>query len=245
MFYKDLAANKLPQWMFITPNMSISPSITPLSYTKWRGERKKQKRKKNANPPNPASDGHDTSVTTAGKWSSAFLTPLLTNPSFNKHTLVLLTFDENHTYTAQNRVLALLLGDCIPASLVGTTDTSYYNHYSALATVEANWGLHTLGRWDVGANVFKFAAAKTGDVVRAWSSANSRPLADRFFNQSYPGLFNTANRNVPLPVPNTAEVYNGRTVLQKIKDGWAFLQSESYYTTALEIPDGLNPPVYP
>jgi len=22
MFYKDLAANRLPQWMFITPNMS-------------------------------------------------------------------------------------------------------------------------------------------------------------------------------------------------------------------------------
>ena len=25
-FYKDLAADKLPQWMFITPNMSTSPS---------------------------------------------------------------------------------------------------------------------------------------------------------------------------------------------------------------------------
>ncbi len=26
MFYKDLAANTLPQWMFITPNMSELPA---------------------------------------------------------------------------------------------------------------------------------------------------------------------------------------------------------------------------
>lgn len=189
-----------------------------------------------------ASDGHDTSVTTAGTWSRNFLTPLLTNPSFTANTLILLTFDENHTYTAQNRVLALLLGDAIPASLAGTTDTSFYNHYSSISTVAANWGLHTLGRWDVGANVFKFVAQQTADTVRAWGSP---ALANMYFNQSYPGLFNSVNKHVPLPVPNTVEVWNGRSVLQKVKTVWEAAQSSSYYDSRLEIPDGLHPPVYP
>lgn len=158
------------------------------------------------------------------------------------NTLILLTFDENHTYTAQNRILAILLGDSVPASLVGTTDSTFYNHYSSISTVVANWGLHTLGRWDVGANIFSFVAQKTGDTLRKW---NSPPLSKMFFNQSYPGLFNSQNQNVEIPVPNTAEVYKGRTVLQKVINTWGSLQSRTYYTTGLEIPDGQHPPVYP
>ena len=38
-----------------------------------------------------ANDGHDTSVTTAGKWARSFLTPLLSNVNFMKKTLVLLS----------------------------------------------------------------------------------------------------------------------------------------------------------
>lgn len=64
-FYEDLENERLPQWSFITPNMT--------------------------------SDGHDTSVTTAGTWSKNFLQPLLSNDYFMQRTLVLLTFDENHT----------------------------------------------------------------------------------------------------------------------------------------------------
>lgn len=63
------------------------------------------------------------------------------------NTLVLITFDENSSYAIQNRVLAILLGDAVPSKLVGTTDSAYYNHYSDIATVSANWDLHTLGRW--------------------------------------------------------------------------------------------------
>jgi len=94
-----------------------------------------------------SSDGHDTSVTVAGKWLNKFLAPLLTNKNFMKNTLVLITFDENETYSTQNRVFSILLGDSIPQELVGTTDSHYYNHYSEISTVEANWGLYTLGRW--------------------------------------------------------------------------------------------------
>ena len=101
------------------------------------------------------SDGHDTSVTVAGQWLKNFLGPLLNDPHFMQNTLVLITFDENETYTIQNRVFSVLLGDSVPKNLIGTKDSSFYDHYSEIATVEANWNLHTLGRWDVGANVFQ------------------------------------------------------------------------------------------
>ncbi|OCL03494.1 acid phosphatase phoa [Glonium stellatum] len=205
MFYQDLAANTLPQWMFITPNMT--------------------------------SDGHDTSVTVAGTWTRNFLDPLLTNPNFMNNTLVLITFDENHNYVIPNKILGILLGDAVPASLVGTTDSTFYNHYSELATVEANWGLSTLGRWDVGANVYSFVAAKTGDVTRAWSSP---PFWTMFFNLSYKGPFNTLS-SAGYPVPNTTAVYAGRAVLQKIKDTWGALVGDTPYDSRLEVPDGLHP----
>ncbi len=67
LFYEDLKANKLPQWLFITPNMT--------------------------------SDGHDTSVTVAGEWLKGFLTPLLEDKNFMDNTLVMLTFDENESYS--------------------------------------------------------------------------------------------------------------------------------------------------
>jgi acid phosphatase len=96
-FHVDLANDALPQWMFITPNMT--------------------------------SDGHDTTVTVAGTWTRNFLEPLLNDPKFMKDTLVLVTFDETETYTIQNKVFGILLGDAVPESKVGTTDDSYYNHY--------------------------------------------------------------------------------------------------------------------
>ncbi|MCJ1401558.1 hypothetical protein MMC11_004774 [Xylographa trunciseda] len=208
-FAKDLANNELPQWMFITPNMT--------------------------------DDGHDTSIAVAGLWAKNFLTPLLTNPNFMNNTLVLLTFDETETYTEQNRVMGILLGDSIPKSLIGTTDSNFYNHYSQIATVEANWGLHTLGRWDVGANVFAYVAAKTGDTIRKWISPAFNTV---FLNTSYPGLFNSQNSQVPLPAPNIAATINGRTVLPSIVSTWSKDQAACYYTTGVEIPDGQHPPKY-
>jgi acid phosphatase len=155
------------------------------------------------------------------------------------NTLVMVTFDENHSYAKANRVVALLLGDAIPAQLVGTTDDTFYNHYSEIASVQANWGLHTLGRWDVGANVFKVVAAKTGDTVRAW--AGKVPLSKMFFNASYAGKLNEDDMSAPWPVPNTQADYAGRTVLPAIGSVWGKQVDQSAYTTALEVPDGMHP----
>lgn len=191
--------------------------------------------------PNMTSDGHDTSVTVAGVWLRTFLAPLLKNKNFMDNTLVLITFDENETYTIQNKVFSILIGDAVPKKLVGTTDNSFYNHYSEIATVEANWNLHTLGRFDVGANVFDFVAAKTKDQVKKWTGT---PLNQYYFNASYAGIFNAvAGKWSPQPVPDLVSLCNGRTVLPAIKKYWQGKKG-TYYKNVLEIPDGSHPPVY-
>ncbi|KAL9127129.1 MAG: hypothetical protein Q9217_003937 [Psora testacea] len=207
LFYEDLKNNKLPQWMFITPNMT--------------------------------NDGHDTSIAVAGAWANGFLTPLINDPQFMNGTCVMLTFDENETYEEQNRIEAILLGDAIPNDLKGTTDANYYTHYSEISTIEANWDLNTLGRWDVGANVFSYVADKTGDQIRS-----NPDLSTTYNNQSYPGIL-TAKEYAPQPVPNIHLTRNGRQVLPAIQQLWKGMQDQTYYTDSVEIPDGLHPPVYP
>jgi len=211
MFSTDLKNDQLPQWAFITPNMT--------------------------------SDGHDTSVTVAGQWSRNFLQPLLSDKKFMKKTLVLLTFDENHTYTTGNRVYSILLGDAIPKKLIGTTDSTSYTHYSEISTVEANWDLNTLGRWDVGANIFDFVAQQTKDTNSDWPELTGG-TPTHFLNQSFAGPFNSKNSSAPYPVPNTKLVRNGRTVLPAICKQWdsPALQARTYYQNTNKIPDGLNPP---
>ncbi|KAK3943230.1 phosphoesterase family-domain-containing protein [Diplogelasinospora grovesii] len=105
--------------------------------------------------PNMTNDGHDTSVTVAGKWSRDFLTPLLSNQNFNTdRTLIILTFDECENYHIENRVYTVLLGGAIPSSKIGTSDGTRLDHYSLMKTVEQNWNLGDLGQNDVGATAF-------------------------------------------------------------------------------------------
>ncbi|KAK6969367.1 phosphoesterase family-domain-containing protein [Favolaschia claudopus] len=116
--------------------------------------------------PNMVNDAHDTTIDFAASFLEYWLVPLLTDPRVNgERTLILLTFDENHTGTEQNRVWTLALGTAIPLNLRGTTDDTLYTHYSTISTVENNWGLNSLGRQDTNAsvsNVFAFVADKTG-----------------------------------------------------------------------------------
>lgn len=210
MFHKDLKEDKLPQWMFITPNMT--------------------------------SDGHDTSITVAGVWCRKFLEPLLTDKKFMKNTLVLITWDENETYAERNQILGILIGDAVPQKLVGTEDKNFYNHYSEIATVSANWDLPTLGRWDVGANVFQMVADKTGDKLRKWKS--DQDFQRMFWNESYAGQFSDQGGNKRFPKPNLDlnKSFNGRPILESVKKTWKDSKAPTYYKDTIELPDGLNPP---
>jgi hypothetical protein len=191
------------------------------------------------------SDGHDTSVSVAGKWCRDFLEPLINDKesSFWSRTLVLITFDESETYPKSNRVFSLMLGDAVPEKLVGTTDKNWYNHYSELSTVEANWDLHTLGRFDVGANVFDFVGKKTGDHIRHYTDATGND-PKIFYNSSYAGPLNENFEAAPYPVPNVniESPRSGRTVLPSIVEKWGGVNSSTYYSTSDETPDGQHPP---
>ncbi|KAL1838295.1 hypothetical protein VTJ49DRAFT_2835 [Mycothermus thermophilus] len=167
-FQRAFSARKVPQVVFMTPNMM--------------------------------NDGHNTTLEYATEWSHKFLEPLLADRAFDEPTLIALTYDEAETYEEPNHIVTLLLGSAVPPALRGTTDDTFYTHYSMLSTLQANWGLHNLGRYDVGANVFKFVAEKVG------YAGNRDPENAKSVNNSasYPGaLYDDPAKRLPIPPPNT------------------------------------------
>lgn len=196
MFDQDLDQKTLPQYAFITPNMT--------------------------------NDGHDTNIKVAGKWSRDFLEPLLSNDYFMENTLVVLTFDENETYSIKNKVFTILLGGAVPDDLKNTTDSTYYDHYSLISSPVANWDLPSLGRHDVDANVFSFVAEATNITNEDVNTTY------KLNNATYIGYLNDVN--IAIPAPNvTAVNKNGQPVLQKIVDTWgkefSAQVSDDYFTS--------------
>ncbi|KIW01880.1 hypothetical protein, variant [Verruconis gallopava] len=182
-FHSDVVNKTLPQWAFITPNMT--------------------------------NDAHDSNIGVASTWARNFLTPLLNNSYFMNDTLILITFDEVETYTSGNKVYSILLGGAIPTELHGTTDNTFYNHYSTISTVSVNWGLPSLGRWDCEANVFEIVANKTGYKNVQVDTTHL------YFNSSYPGPL-SGKLYVPVwPAPLTkASCASGKGVLSSVVSTW-------------------------
>ncbi|KAG1889282.1 phosphoesterase family-domain-containing protein [Suillus subluteus] len=155
--------------------------------------------------PNLRDDAHDTSVAYAAAWLNYWLLPLLNDTNFNTDsTLILLTFDENETYTIDNNVYSLLLGGVIPQAMKNTTDSTFYTHYSTLSTVENNWDLGNLGRGDTNktlANVFNFVAASTS-YQNNNLTGSSTDLPQLNITGTIPGPLNI-DYYVPYLAPNT------------------------------------------
>jgi len=166
--------------------------------------------------PNMRNDGHDTSLSFSGTWLSGFLAPLLSNPTFMNRTLILLTYDESETYSIPNRIFSLLLGGAVPTSRHGEVEDTIYNHYSILSTLQSNWDLPNLGRYDVGANVFSLVAEQTG--------YKNVEIEDTYINNSlsYAGFLNTeAGKWKEIPVPNLQLVgAGGKGVSEAVKRNW-------------------------
>jgi len=99
--------------------------------------------------PNINNDGHDTDVTFAGNWLSDFLSSTNVISHFD---VVLVTFDESESLVGSNQVYTAIAGKAV--TNIGTTDNTELNHYSVLATVEANLGLGNLGKNDASATTF-------------------------------------------------------------------------------------------
>ena len=169
------------------------------------------------------------------------MTPLLSNSYFTNRTLILLTFDESETYSEPNRILSLLLGDAVPITLRGTNDTTFYTHYSILSTLESNFCLPNLGRYDVGANVFSVVANKTGYNNHA-STINSSMIK---LNKSYPGYLNS-KKKLPIPNPNPFLEGAGRNGLLENLSRRSSSQVDTPYSGSGAAFDGEsgNVPVY-
>lgn len=178
--------------------------------------------------PNMLNDGHDTTIRYAANWTRTFLDPLLKNEYFMKDTLIVLTFDENDTYSIKNQVFTVLLGGAIPDDLKGTTDSTFYDQYTLLSTPEANWDLPSLGRNDVDANVFQFVAEKTNVTNKEVDTTY------KVNNATYVGYL--LDDTIPLPAPNVSAInMNGQPVLKAIQEKWSDVYSkqvsESYFTS--------------
>jgi acid phosphatase len=184
-------------------------------------------------------DGHNTSLEYAANWTKSFLTPLLANEYFMNNTLILLTYDESETYSLPNKIVSILLGGAVPSNLKGTTDDTFYTHYSILSTLENNWDLPSLGRYDVGANVFKLVADQTGYKNEQYD------VSTVDLSVSYSGFLNSG-AYAPIPPPNLQLVgAGGQGVVATVSEQW---QSASGDTTPYDgsgkVYDANSPPVY-
>ncbi|KZV62426.1 hypothetical protein PENSPDRAFT_692533 [Peniophora sp. CONT] len=159
--------------------------------------------------PNMVNDAHDTTIDFAASFLTYFLEPLLSDPRFNDNkTLILVTFDENENYDINNNVFAVLLGGAVPEELRGTVDTTYYTHYSAMSSVQANWGLGSLGRGDtdpIMSNVYSLVADASG-YKNNNVSGDAIPATN--VHGTIPGPLNT-DYPTDWPAPNTSAVGAG------------------------------------
>ncbi|KAI0931172.1 hypothetical protein AcV5_005281 [Taiwanofungus camphoratus] len=161
--------------------------------------------------PNLVNDGHDTSIDFVSSWLEYWLVPLLDDERFNNNrTIILVTFDETETYSTNNRIWTLALGGGLPQDLRGQTDDTFYTHYSSLSTVEANWGLGSLGRGDTNVtlnNVYSWVANATG-----WKNnginGNSSAIPLLNITETIPGPLNP-EYYVPFSAPNVSAVGAG------------------------------------
>ncbi|VDB91576.1 unnamed protein product [Peniophora sp. CBMAI 1063] len=161
--------------------------------------------------PNMANDAHDTTIDFTASWLEYWLEPLLLDSRFNDdRTLILLTFDENESHNLNNNVFAVLLGGAVPSNLHGTADHTYYTHYSAMSTVQANWALGSLGRGDtdpIMSNVYSLVAKATGHANNDISGSQI-PITES--SGQTPGPLNPSPKlQTPFPAPNTSAVGAG------------------------------------
>jgi acid phosphatase len=229
---------------FDSINHNGSRLLNLLSFMEFNHDLKANKLPQYAHlSPDMRHNGHDTGLDYGAKWANSFLGPLLNDETFTKDTLVLLTYDESETSGKPNKIISLLLGGAVPENKRGTVDNTFYTHYSILSTLENNWSLPNLGRYDVGANVFKLVADRTGHKNHAVN-----PEAEKIdLSVSYPGFLNNITSEWrEIPPPNLKLVgAGGEGVDMGVRGKWkdAHLK-ESPYAGSWKVFDAKNLPAY-
>ncbi|ORY56143.1 acid phosphatase-like protein [Pseudomassariella vexata] len=173
--------------------------------------------------PDMLNDGHNTTLDYATKWAREFLLPLLSDSAFAERTVIQLTYDEADDYKKPNQIVSLLLGNGVPKNKEGSEDDTFYSHYSTLSTLQNNWELPNLGRFDVGANVYKLVADVTG-----YRNKDPKDVANVNNSISYKGFLNNqSTMHVPLSAPNIKLIgAGGLPILDAIRYMWQSHSSE-------------------
>ncbi len=100
--------------------------------------------------PNLCNDGHDCGVASADQFLGPEVVKIISSPSFDQNSLLILTFDEGTTRgtccglpsRAGGKITTLLISKLVKT---GFQDDTAYSHYSILKTIEDAWGLQLLG----------------------------------------------------------------------------------------------------
>jgi acid phosphatase len=92
-----------------------------------------------------------------------------------------------------------------------------------LSTVELNWGLPSLGRWDCNANVLALVANKTGYTNQKVDITNL------YFNSSYPGPLSDSEYIPVWPVPTNGKCAAG-SILSSVVSTWGSAGGSRNYT---------------
>ncbi|KAJ6032180.1 phosphoesterase-domain-containing protein [Penicillium herquei] len=203
-FYDDLDNEVLPQWAFITPNMTNDAHDTNITYgSEW------------------LRSFVEPLMNNTYFWDNTLL--LLTFDETETYNV-----PDADVYLDRNRVFSILLGGAVPDDLVGTEDDTVYTHYSTIATISANWELPSLGRWDCGANIIEFVADKVG--YTNWDVDNY----NLYINESLPGPLSESDYSVyraSWPIPATNETCSaGYGILQAVKDTYSGMTPTYNYT---------------
>lgn len=133
---KDLAAGTFPHYSMYVPNL-VNDGHNLAS------EKKRY---------SPYESDHHLNINNM----ATFLQKLLSDDpiaKFPPETLLVITFDESYPYHTDYGIYTVLIGDMLEA---GTTQTTPYNHYSTLRSIEDNFGIGTLHRNDAAATPWWF-----------------------------------------------------------------------------------------
>ncbi|KAK2013700.1 phosphoesterase [Colletotrichum eremochloae] len=241
----DYVRQHNPFVSFDSINLNGSRLLNIVGFDDWKVDyEKKQVPQWVFMSPNMMNDGHNTSLEYATKWAHDFLMPMLSLEAFKERTLIHLTYDESEDHEKPNQIVSLLLGSAVPKSLKGTEDKTFYTHYSMLSTVEYNWETPNLGRYDVGANIFKFVQDLGSQII----VPNKDPpnMASVNNSESYFGaLNNDTSRFRPYPPPNLAlNGSSGLPVLEHVRLQWVYYEGPTPYDGSGTLYDANFQPQY-
>jgi Phosphoesterase family len=122
--------------------------------------------------PNLKNDGHDTDLSYMASYLNTKWVPRFENKTFTNDLAMVMTFDESENSGGLNHIYAALIGDAVQPTSGGHEDTTRYDHYSLIRTVEDNWDLGTLGRNDSKATVISTGAQSTNNPSSTTRSSN-------------------------------------------------------------------------